>query len=272
MSKIKNPLELYKHLDKSNCKRCMLPSCMAFAVAVIQGQKTLSDCPTIDIDTIEKLSGSIVNRTSPEDEQGQALSQYRQEISKLDLVAAAARLHAPFKDGMIAINCLCKDFWINATGDMVSECHKNPWVQVPVLNYILHSKSVQPKGNWVAFSGLKGAGEWNNFFQHRCEQEMRRLADAHTDLFFDILHLFGAEKNQEVSSADYSLIIHPLPKVPFLMNYWKPEESFEAKFNILFDRTAEENIDMESLYLLGRGLVEMLRALIMRHSKDGKLF
>lgn len=250
----------------------MLPSCMAFAVAVIQGQKTLSDCPTIDGDTREKLSGGIVYKNSLEDEQEQAVSQYREEILKLDFVAAAARLHAPVKDGMIAINCLCKDFRINATGDMVSECHKNPWVQVPILNYILHSKGVRPKGNWVAFGGLKGAGEWNNFFQHRCEQEMRRLADAHTDLFFEILHLFGAEKIQGVSNADHSLVILPLPKVPFLMNYWKPEESFESKFNILFDSTAEENINIESLYLLGRGLVEMFRALILRHSKDGKLF
>ena len=42
-------------------------------------------------------------------------------------------------------------------------------------------------------------------------------ADARESLLRVTVHLFGAEKNQEVSSADYSLIIHPLPKVPFLM-------------------------------------------------------
>ncbi|MCI5122844.1 MAG: Fe-S cluster protein, partial [Candidatus Electrothrix sp. AUS4] len=54
---IKTPLELYKHLDQSNCRRCMLPSCMAFSVAVIQGQKKLSDCPLLNEAKINELSG-----------------------------------------------------------------------------------------------------------------------------------------------------------------------------------------------------------------------
>ena len=94
----------------------------------------------------------------------------------------------------------------------------------------------------------------------------------HTDLIFEILHLFGAKPLAEVTNADHSLVIHPLPKVPFLINYWMPEDDFESKLTILFDRSAEVNSNIESLYLLGRGLVEMFRALIVRHSKDGKLF
>jgi len=33
------PLEIYKVLQKNNCKQCALPSCLAFAVAVVAGQK-----------------------------------------------------------------------------------------------------------------------------------------------------------------------------------------------------------------------------------------
>lgn len=272
MSKIKNPLELYKYLNKSNCRKCMLPSCLAFAVAVIQNQKSLDDCPYIDNLAKAEISGGIVNKKTMEDEQEQVLSKYRKEISKLDLSSAAERLNVPFKEGMIVISCLGKDFRVGATGDMISECHKNTWVQVPVLNYILYSKGIQPKENWVAFGDLKRAGEWSQFFSHRCEREMQKLADAHTDLFFDILHLFGANTKQGITNSDQSLVIYPLPKVPFLINYWEPEESFDSKLNILFDKTAEDNINIESLYLLSRGLVEMFRELIVKHSKNGKLF
>ena len=272
MSKIKNPLELYKYLNKSNCGECLLPSCMAFAAAVIQNQKTIGDCPYIDPATERELSGDIVNRNTLEDEQAKVLSRYRQEIAEIDLVAAAKRIDAPAKDGTIAINCLGKDCRVNANGEMTSQCHKNSWVQIPVLNYILHGKGLQPTGNWVAFGELKGAGDWSLFFAHRCEQEMRKLADAHTDLVFEILHLFGAEETKGVTNADQSLVIRPLPRVPFLINYWEPEDSFESKLNILFDKTAADNINIESIYLLGRGLVEMFRGLIVRHSKDGKLF
>ena len=45
--KVLTPLEIYKQLEQSNCKRCMLPSCLAFAAAVIGGQKKLEDCPLL---------------------------------------------------------------------------------------------------------------------------------------------------------------------------------------------------------------------------------
>jgi hypothetical protein len=259
MASIKNPLELYKYLNKSNCRQCMLPSCMAFAVAVIQGQKALDDCPHLDGTTQGELSGDIANRSTLEDEQQKILARCRQELSAIDLVAVAGRLDAPFTEGMIVVNCLGKEFRVDATGEMVSECHKNSWVHLPLLNYILHGKGLDPAGHWLAFGDLTGAGKWNRFFSHRCELEMRRLADSHTDLFFEILHLFGAKPIAGVTNADYSLVIHPLPKVPFLINYWRAEDAFEAKLNILFDRTAPDNITAESLYLLGRGLVEMFR-------------
>ena len=139
-----------------------MPSCMAFAVAVVQGQKKLADCPHLDNNILEQLDGKV-------------------------------------------------------------EKHK-------------------------------------------------ALADAHSELVFEILHLFGAQPLSGKALADQSLIIYPLPRVPFLINYWLPEDGFGSKLNILFDRFAAANSDPESIYLLTRGLVEMFRQLIVRHSRDGKLF
>ncbi len=100
---------------------------------------------------------------------------------------------------------------------------------------------------------------------------MRQLADAHTELFFEILHLFGAQPISELD-ADFSLLLHPLPKVPLAINYWSPEQDFPSKLNILFDITAPDNLNIESIYVLCRGLVEMFRVLIVKHNKDGKLY
>jgi hypothetical protein len=272
MSQIKNPLELYKLLKKTNCRECMLPSCMAFSVAVIQGQKQLADCPYIDRETLHSLGGNVAKRSSREDEQQEMLSRLRQDAAKIDFLSAAARLGGQLRDGRLAINCLGKDFWIDSAGEMWSECHKNPWVQIPVLNYIIHGKGRKLSGEWVAFGELPGAAEWSRFFSHRCEEAMRQLADAHPELIFEILHLFGATSAADVTNADQSLVVYPLPGLPMLINYWKPEDNFTSKLNILFDRTATDNLNIESIYLLGRGLVEMFRALIVKHSRDGKLF
>ena len=271
MPTMKNPLELYKLLNKSNCRKCMLPSCMAFAVAVIQGQKKISDCPDIDQQTVAKLGGRIETRSSFEEEQRERLQALKEEAAKVDFLVVAGKLGASVSKGRLVINCLGKDFFIDAAGEMASECHNNLWVHAPLLNYIVYGKGKELTGEWVPFDSLKDAKDWSRFFTHRCEEDIKKLADAHTELFFEILDLFGA-RLVDGMDADYSLVIYPLPKVPFLINYWEPESGFASKLNILFDSSAGENITIGSIYLLGRGLVEMFRALIVRHNRDGSLF
>jgi hypothetical protein len=249
----------------------MLPSCMAFAVAVIQGSKRLSDCPVLDREIIESIEGQVDKKNYLADDQAIIVRQLLERVATLDFLEAARRIHAVSEGDRLAVNCLGKDFVIDKAGKMVSECHCIPWVQLPLLNYVLHCKGVSPKNDWVSMSELQGSAQWGHYFAHRCEEPFRQLADAHHDLVFEILHIFGGEPVKEVSS-DHSLTIYPMPLVPLLINYWGPEDGFGSKLNILFDRSAEGNIPPESLYMMSRGIVEMFRQLIVRHSREGKLF
>jgi hypothetical protein len=47
--------------------------------------------------------------------------------------------------------------------------------------------------------------------------------------------------------------------------YWKPGDGFESNLNLFFDATAEENLNIESIYTLGVGLVNMFEKLALRH-------
>ncbi|MDA8165753.1 MAG: DUF3786 domain-containing protein [Desulfobacteraceae bacterium] len=272
MAELKNPLELYKLLKKSNCGECRVPSCMAFAVAVVQGQKTLADCPYLDEDTVAAVGGRVVRHKSFAEEQVKSLQDLQQKIRSTDFAAAAGRLGATLAGGRLAIPCLGKEFLIAPDGTMASPCHVNFWVHYPLLNYVLRCQGAVLTGEWIGMGELKEGGDWDQFFSHRVEEAMRQLADAHTELFFEMLEVFGAGPLAGGSSADYSLVLRPLPKVPFLLNYWAQEEGIDSKLNILFDRSASRNIDPGSIFYLGGGLVEMFRQLIVRHSRDGKLF
>ena len=42
-----NPLEIYKHLPKTNCKGCGEQGCFPFAVKLANGEKTLRECTQI---------------------------------------------------------------------------------------------------------------------------------------------------------------------------------------------------------------------------------
>lgn len=40
-------LDVLKHLPRTNCGQCGVPSCMAFAVALSQGDRSLDECPPL---------------------------------------------------------------------------------------------------------------------------------------------------------------------------------------------------------------------------------
>jgi len=272
MPGLNTPLEIYKLLNKSNCKKCMLPSCLAFAAAVISGEKKLSDCPDLDDETIQSIGGETAPRKTTEDEMTGQLANLKQEAAKTDYASVAEKLGAVAVGETLAINCLGKDFIIDSTGEMNSECHTNIWVHGPLLKYITHSTGKSICENWLPFNQLQGSANWSRFFSHRCEEDMRLLVDAHTELFFELLDLFGAQTITGVIDTDYSLLIHPLPKLPMVINYWNAEDDFTSKLSIFFDSTAPDNLNIEFIYTITRGLVEMFRALIVKHNMTGKLF
>ena len=62
MDPFKNTMEIFKLLDRSNCRKCNKPTCLSFAAAVIQGQKRLDECPSLDEAIIERYGGNVVKQ------------------------------------------------------------------------------------------------------------------------------------------------------------------------------------------------------------------
>lgn len=272
MTTLKSPLEIYKFLPATNCKKCMFPSCMAFAAAVFKGEKTIEDCPDLEAPVELNLPSSTTLTQKPEEASPQGdLSNLQQAVTQIDFAAVAEKLRAKAEQGTLVFNCLGKDFAIDKSGNLTSECHCNLWVHIPLLHYILHGKGLSPVGDWQSFNQLQGAGSWASFFTHRCEHYLQQLADSHSDLLFDLLHMFG-EQAKEETGADFSILLHPLPTLPLLINYWLPEDDFESKLTILFDKTAPENLPAEFIFRITSGIVEMFRLFIVKHNSDGKLF
>jgi hypothetical protein len=60
-------------------------------------------------------------------------------------------------------------------------------------------------------------------------------------------------------------VLLPLPKVPMMICYWLPEEGIQSSLNLFFDDTADENLDIGSLFSLGSGLAQMFEKLAIRH-------
>jgi hypothetical protein len=52
------------------------------------------------------------------------------------------------------------------------------------------------------------------------------VADSYDDLFKDMLEVFSGDREYNLFGSDISIILHPLPRVPILVCYWKPGEAW----------------------------------------------
>jgi hypothetical protein len=194
-----------------------------------------------------------------------AVKRLKNKITAIDLAEAAARVGGVFSNNTLTISVMGKNFHVDTRGNLSSDIHINPWITIPVLMYIIHSAGKPVSGNWISFRELKNGAVRYPLFQRRCEEPLMRVADSYSALFKDLLDMFKGKRVENHYESDVSLVLHPLPLVPILICYWEPDEGLESDLHIFFDETAEENLEIESLYTLTAGLVNMLQKISLRH-------
>jgi len=263
-SKAITPLEIYKILPQNNCGKCLLPSCLAFAAAVASGQKKLSDCPDISPEAINKAATGYSQTSAREVEQAGFVDKLQAKVAAADLALIAPVIGASYKNGGLVINSLGKDFIVDQDGNLNSECHIIPWVQVPLLSYITNKSHTDITGEWISFREINGGIDWQGLFTNRCETPLRKLADANPSLLKDIIDLFMG-RVIDWYQADIALILYPLPHIPILICYQAPEDDLESVLTIFFDQCCGKNLHIKSLFTLCSGLVQMFTKISERH-------
>ncbi len=264
-------MDVLKVLNRSNCRECGLPTCMAFAVMVAQGQKELSECPYVDGEIKERMKGAVVqNKQSLKERRDELLYRLKQDVASVDFTKIADKIGAEVNNGRLVIRCLGRIFELDQFGELHSLSHVNSWVHLPIINYVVHSAGRDLNGEWVPFSELKHAADWVRFFEKRCVEVMRDLADDQPELFLNIVGLFSSKELGDQAdaseSADHVFTLFPLPKVPMKISVWEADGQFESNLTLLFDRSAEVNLGVEALYMLCVGFLKMLKRISQTHS------
>lgn len=264
MQPIKSPLEIYKLLPKTNCRQCGMRTCLAFADAVLKGNKNIDECPPMAGSAALNIENQIARPKGIMEQQEQMLEELKKKIAGVDLPAVAQKLGGVYAGGKLTIKCLGKDFHVAAGGNVTSDIHVNTWVTVPLLNYILFGKGEDISGQWVPFRELKNGNIRQPLFKQRCEKPLQQMAERHTQLFEYLLSVFGKPMRNGFSS-DNAYILYPLPKVPILISYSDPEEEMGMMVNIFFDQVVQENLDTGSVHMLCSGIVTMFEKITARH-------
>ena len=261
----KNAMEIFQLLDKSNCRECGEKTCLAFAGAVFQGNRKIDECPRLSPSDVERYSDNPAGGHIIEENRDALLEAMRKKVQGLDLAAAAERTGGRSNNGRLTLKILGKDFSVDGDGNLFSDIHVNPWIAAPFFDYVLNGQGLAPSGQWVSFRELKNGKDRYPLFQKRCEEAMQRVADVYTDLFDDIVHLFSGRQVERQFRSDISVVLHPLPKVPVMICYWRPDEGIGSSLNVFFDQTADRNLDIGSVFSLGAGMALMFQKLAIRH-------
>ena len=251
------PLDVYKILPQTNC--------LAFAAAIVAGSKKLRDCPDLSSESIAEFSAKYDSSGSMDLDQAEFINKLQQKMASSNLKTIAPLIGATVQDEKIIINSMGKDFVFDRQGNMTSECHIIPWVQAPLLSYITYKTHADVTGKWISFREIKGGIEWQGLFTSRCEEPLRKLADANPDLLNDLIDLFMG-KEIDWYEADIALILYPMPKIPILICYQAPEDDLESKLTILFDECCSTNLHIKSIFTLSSGLVQMFTKIAEHHS------
>jgi len=263
----KSPLDILKLLPGTNCGDCGERTCLAFATAVVRKNRLAGDCPHLEAGVVARLESQVTTQSTMEEKQQERLEGLRRKLEKVDLATRAEILGGRLNpvSGELTLNCLGKEFSVDAGGRIQSQCHTHAWFSIPFLSYIIFGQGLTPAGDWMTFRNLRNGTDWDAFFDEQCTYKLKRLVDVHDELFGNLISAFGASRAEKHLDADITVVLHPFPKVPMMVCYWRPEEDLDSELRVFFDRTADENLTTEAVFGLGTGIVRMLEKISERH-------
>ncbi|BCS95680.1 hypothetical protein DSLASN_13120 [Desulfoluna limicola] len=265
MSQFKNAMDLFKLLPKTNCRACNETTCLAFASKVFLGQKSLELCPHIDPGTLSEDRKGGATTPSVHKQREERLGILKAKVAATNLNDAAERVGGVFENGKLTLRIFGKPLRVDVQGNLSSDIHINPWITATVLGYILACKGEELTGEWVPLRELKGGREKNGLFVQRSEMPLKALADKYTDLFEALIELFSGETMDRLFQSDISLVLWPLPRLPILVCYWKPEEGMDSDLHLFFDSSADVNAGIDIVYTVATGIVVMFEKIARRH-------
>ena len=80
-----------------------------------------------------------------------------------------------------------------------------------------------------------------------------------------MLNIFSGKQVKRHYESDISLVLYPLPRVPVLICYWKPEDGMGSDLSLFFDSEVEKNIPLAAIYSLCTGMSRMFESIVKSH-------
>jgi hypothetical protein len=249
------PIEVYKLLPRKNCGKCSAATCMAFAVQYLRRMLSLSECPELDSEGVKEIEAQLGSAPLLNDWKENRIKELINEIKEVNFSDIAGNIGAVFDSDTIKIKLLGTDMRLSPSG---FQGEPAAWARLLTLIYIKQSGKTPLQNKWTNFRDLRGGSIKAEAFHAECELEIAKLLETESTALFGKLTAAGAVK-AEGFSADHSFMLQAFPKIPLLILLWQPDDEFGADCKVLFDPSAVDYLDIESLCYLGDELIRVLK-------------
>lgn len=119
-----------------------------------------------------------------------------------------------------------------------------------ILRYLIASGAAPLTGEWVPYRVFRDGALFAAHIKTHIEDVLAREFSGKRSQLAARLKALGSRPHEAVSNPDVSAVLEPLPGVPVLCLFWDKDEEFPASFQFLFDTSAPDYLDLESLAVL----------------------
>jgi hypothetical protein len=133
-------------------------------------------------------------------------------------------------------------------------------VCVILFKYLLLYPDHDPAENdWVSFKDFKDSAPFAGAFFNYTEVPLAKYFSGHLKDLEAACRRIHGHPPAATFSYDLCMQFNALPKIPVLMLFNDADEEFPARCSVLFERRAENYLDMECLAMVGMLLFEYLK-------------
>jgi hypothetical protein len=253
-------IDIYKKLPGTNCGKCGVQTCMAFALKVKKGQAGLGDCPFVSAGASEEAQiGPSAGAFSSYE---QVSIELEKEACRTDFSEAAEAAGGGYKtEGgeAISVKMLTRDYEMRRDGLFIGgECCRDAWTKIIICDYIQKQGRKPLTGELIALGHFPHTASHVKAFQSNAEKKLAEFFGNDLDGLKRRCAEMGGVQVETGTGADFTCRIDLLPRVPLYLSFWKADEEFAPDCKILFDSGAEDHLDIEYLaYLLELFVKEM---------------
>jgi len=202
-----------------------------------------------------------MNMNEKSDVFDQTFSHYINKVATLDFSSVALDLGLDTDGRSVTIPFFNTPYRV--TRETVSTPEGKPaafGVGVVLCNYLIQSPREAPVDDeWCSYKDFKNAAPLVGTFANTVERPIASDFSGRLPDLEKAGRILGGIAPSITLPHDLNLVIQALPRVPLLLLFNDADDEFPADCKVLFEKRAENYLDMECLAILGMLLAEYLR-------------